>query len=75
MLPFHVQEMERQDVVQNLIKVLKGVSYLRSIVVALGGTQEETAFQAVKNKFQPLQKGKTDLSVLWIESPPVQSLL
>ena len=64
LLPSLYSEIQTPEVLDRIIEEIKKVNYLHSIVIALGGTQEEGQFKEAKEYFGRLRTKKRDVKVV-----------
>ncbi|MEW6667184.1 MAG: glycosyl transferase [Thermodesulfobacteriota bacterium] len=74
-LPCHYSEIQNGAVMDRILDALRQIRYLHSVVIALGGADEEAQFLRARQYFGSLRGHVKDLKVLWMEGPRVQALL
>ncbi|MFP4037140.1 MAG: hypothetical protein ACLFUE_06445 [Desulfobacteraceae bacterium] len=74
MLPSLYSEIENPQVMDRITEEIHRTRYIRSVVVALGGAQEEAQFNTAKEYFSRLSDNR-DLKVVWVDGPRVQKVL
>jgi glucosyl-3-phosphoglycerate synthase len=74
LLPCLYTELENPDVLDKILEKIKSVRYLRNVVVALNGTQEEDKFIKAKEYFSPLSNSKRTVTIVWVDGPRVQEV-
>jgi len=74
LLPALYAELDNALVLDRIVAEIKQVSYLHSVVVALGGAPEERQFREAKEYFGQLSTSKRDLKVVWVDGPRIQSI-
>jgi glucosyl-3-phosphoglycerate synthase len=67
-------EIHTPRVLENIIHQINQVDYLRSIVVALGGTKSEKEFREARDYFYRLKKKDREVKVIWIDGPGIQRI-
>ena len=75
LLPSLHSEISNAGVLDRIIERIAEVHYLSSIVVALGGVQDEAQYREAKEYFGRLAAPKRELRVVWIDGPRIQALL
>lgn len=75
LLPCLYAELENRSVLNRIVDEIKQVGYLRRVVVALGGTQEDSRFREVKEFFGKLITPERDVKVVWVDGPHIQAIL
>jgi glucosyl-3-phosphoglycerate synthase len=75
LLPSLHAEIHTPHVLERILDEIQKVRYIHSVVVALGGAQEEEKFLEAKDYFGRLQRDARDLKVVWVEGPRVQRVL
>ncbi|MCD6137441.1 MAG: glycosyl transferase [Deltaproteobacteria bacterium] len=73
-LPSLYDEIHVPDVLDNIINQINEVDYLCSVVVALGGTQEEKKFREARDCFSRLKKKGRDVKLVWVDGPRIQAI-
>ena len=74
LLPSLYEEIHIPGVLDRIIDQINDVHYLSSIVVALGGAEEEKKFQEAKDYFYRLRKRNCHVHVVWVEGPRVMKI-
>lgn len=74
LLPSLYDEIHVPGVLDNIINQINKVSYLCSVVVALGGVKEEKEFKEVKDYFGRLRKEGRDVKVVWVDGPRIAEI-
>ncbi len=74
LLPSLYSELENSDALDKIIDKIKKVKYLKNVIVALGGSQEEENFLKAKEYFSTLQTSKRTVKVVWVDGPRVQEI-
>jgi glucosyl-3-phosphoglycerate synthase len=74
LLPSLYGEIHVPGVLENIINQINQVDYLRSIVVALGGTKKKREFKEARDYFYLLKKAKRDIKVIWVDGPRIQKI-
>jgi len=75
MLPSLFSEIENPEVLNNILTQISRVRYLKSVIVALGGANEESDFFKARDFFKRLRTGERDVKIVWVEGPRVQGIL
>ena len=75
LLPCLYSEMLNPQVLDRIVDEIQKVRYLNSVVVALGGTTEESKFKEAKEYFGRLITPERDVKILWVDGPRIQSIL
>jgi glucosyl-3-phosphoglycerate synthase len=74
LLPSLHAEIHVPDVLGRILDDIQKVRYLHSVVVALGGAQEEEKFREAKEYFQRVSSPSRDVKVVWVEGPRIQRI-
>ncbi len=74
LLPCLYEEIRSAAVLGGIIDHINQVNYLRSVVVALGGANEEVEFNEAKELFGSLKKQDRDVKVVWVDGPRIQAI-
>ena len=74
LLPSLYDEIHVPGVLDNIIDQINQVNYLCSVVVALGGTQEEKEFKEAKEYFGSLKREGRDVKVVWVDGPRIRHI-
>jgi glucosyl-3-phosphoglycerate synthase len=74
LLPSLYAEIHVPRVLGRIIDEINQVNYLRSIVVALGGTSKREQFVEAREFFYRLKKDGRDIKVVWVEGPRIQKI-
>ena len=74
LLPCYFTELENPDVLNNIIDKINSVRYLKHVVVAFNGTDEEEKFLNAKKYFSVLENEYTSVNLVWINGPRVQDV-
>lgn len=72
LLPCLFSELENPAVMNQIMDNIDKVRYIHSIIVALGGTTEESQFQQAKEYFGRLSNPKRFVRVVWVDGPGIQ---
>ncbi|MBI4620769.1 MAG: glycosyl transferase [Desulfobacterales bacterium] len=75
LLPCLYSEMLNPQVLDRIVDEIQKVRYLNSVVVALGGTTEESKFKEAKEYFGQLITPERDVKILWVDGPLIQGIL
>ena len=74
LLPSLYGEIHVPKVLDNIIEQINEVKYLRSVVVALGGTSKIKEFNEAKAYFYQLKKENRDVKIVWVEGLRIQRI-
>ena len=74
LLPCLFSELENPAVMDRILDSIDKVRYLYNVVVALGGTTEESQYQQAKEYFSRLSNSKRFVRVVWIDGPSIQQI-
>ena len=74
LLPCLYAEIEAGEVIGRIVDEIRKVRYLRSVVVVLGGTQDESEFKKARDFFARLAGRNLDIKVAWILGPRIQRI-
>jgi len=74
LLPCLYSELKNPEVLAPIVDQIARVKYLHSVVVALGGADED-GFREARRYFGRLRTSKRDLKVVWVEGPGIREVL
>lgn len=74
LLPCHVGELENRETLVSIIDELKNVRYIKNIIIAFNGTDQEEKFREAIQIFSPLRRAKRTLKLVWINGQRVQEI-
>jgi glucosyl-3-phosphoglycerate synthase len=74
LLPSLYSELKNPDVLDPIVNDISKVEYLHSIVVALGGADQDQ-FQEARHYFSRLRNNRREVKVVWIDGPGVKEVL
>lgn len=74
LLPSLYSEIQNPQVLDPIMEEIRSVKYLHSVIIALGGAQEEKRFKEAKEYFGRLRTPGRDLKVVWVEGPRIQEI-
>jgi len=74
LLPSLYGEIHVPKVIGNIIEQINQVSYLRSVVVALGGAKKKKEFLEARDYFYKLKKKEREVKVIWVDGPRIQRI-
>jgi glucosyl-3-phosphoglycerate synthase len=74
LLPCLYDEIHVPGVLDNIINQINQVRYLCSIIVALGGAQEEKEFLEAKEYFFRLNKKDRSVKLVWVDGPRIRNI-
>lgn len=74
LLPCLYAELKSPEVLDPIVNDISKVSYLDSIVVALGGANHEQFVEA-RSYFGRLKNGDRDVKVVWVDGPGAQEVI
>lgn len=74
-LPSLYSEIENPAVLDNILEEIDKVRYLKTVIVALGGAEDEECFKRAANYFGRLQTGGREVKIVWVDGPRIQDLL
>jgi glucosyl-3-phosphoglycerate synthase len=75
LLPCHFTELDNREVLDNIVDRIKGVRYLKNIVVSFNGTDEEQKFREAMDYFDILRTEQRTVKLVWVNGPRVQEIL
>ena len=75
LLPSLFSEIQNPEVLDPILYGIEKVKYLKRVVIALGGAQEEGQFQEAKAHFGRLRSSERDVKVVWVDGPRMQQIL
>ncbi len=74
LLPCLYSEILNPSVLDHILDEIEKVRYLRSVVVALGGTSDETEFKMAREYFGRLSTPDRDMKIVWVDGPKIQKI-
>jgi len=74
LLPCYYTELENPDVLNNIVDKIKSVRYLRNIVIAFNGTDDEQKFREAMNYFDVLKTTNRMVKLVWVNGQRVQEV-
>jgi glucosyl-3-phosphoglycerate synthase len=74
LLPSLFSEIENPAVIDRILDSIDKVRYLHGVVVALGGTTEESHFLQAREYFGKLSNSKRFVRVVWVDGPRIQQI-
>lgn len=74
LLPCLYSELKNPDVLDPIVENISKVGYIHSVVVALGGANQEE-FQEARRYFGRLQTGTRSVKVVWVDGPRIKEVL
>jgi glucosyl-3-phosphoglycerate synthase len=72
LLPCLYTELKQPDVIGRIMDEISRVRYLHSVVVAFGGTTDESMFHEARDSFRCLEDNGCHVAVVWVDGPRVQ---
>ncbi len=74
LLPCHFTEFENREVLDRMIEKIQKVKYLKNVVIAFNGTEEEEKFHEAKEYFGALRTTRRSVSLVWVNGQQVQEV-
>jgi glucosyl-3-phosphoglycerate synthase len=74
LLPCHYTELENREVLDRIIEKIRETKYLKNVVIAFNGTDEEEKFNNAKEYFSSLRTSKRKVTLVWVNGPRVQEV-
>ena len=74
LLPCYYTELENPEVMDKIIDKIQKVKYLKHIVIAFNGTEDEEKFNEAKAYFSSLRTPKRQVTLVWVNGPRVQQV-
>ena len=74
LLPCHANELENREVLNRIVEKIRKVKYLKNVVIAFNGTEDEQKFHEAKEYFGTLRTSRRRVSVVWVNGPRVQQV-
>lgn len=75
LLPCLYTELNHPEVLGHILDEISHVNYLHSVVVAFGGTDDESQFVRAKDYFGRLKDRGRNVKLVWVDGPRVQRVL
>jgi glucosyl-3-phosphoglycerate synthase len=74
LLPCYYTEIENPGVLNHIVDEIKNVRYLRNIVIAFNGTDDEQKFREAMDYFEVLRATNGMVKLVWVNGPRVQEV-
>lgn len=74
LLPCHYSELENREVLDMIVEKIRETKYLKNVVIAFNGTDEEEKFNNAKEYFGSLRTSKRKVTLVWVNGPRVQEV-
>ena len=74
LLPCHFSELENREVLDRILEKIKKVRYIKNIIIAFNGTEDEGIFTEAKEYFSSLRGSKKTVKLVWVNGPRVQEI-
>jgi glucosyl-3-phosphoglycerate synthase len=74
LLPCYYTELDNREVLDRIMEKINKVTYIKNIVIAFNGTEDEGVFNEAKEYFKVLQKPKRKVRLVWANGPGVQAI-
>jgi glucosyl-3-phosphoglycerate synthase len=74
LLPCYYTELENPEVLNNIVEKIKKVRYIRNIVIAFNGTEDEQKFRGAMDYFDVLKTANRTIKLVWVNGPRVQEV-
>jgi glucosyl-3-phosphoglycerate synthase len=74
LLPLYFTELENRDVLDKIVEKIQKVKYLKNVVIAFNGTEDEEKFNEAKEYFSVLRTSKRRITLVWVNGPRVQEV-
>jgi glucosyl-3-phosphoglycerate synthase len=74
LLPLYFTELENRDVLDKIVEKIQKVKYLKNVVIAFNGTEDEEKFNKAKEYFSVLRTSKRRITLVWVNGPRVQEV-
>lgn len=74
-LPSLFSELDTPGVLQNIVNEINQVKYLREVVVAFNGTEDERKYHRARDFFRQLEKPDREVKMVWVDGPRVQGVM
>jgi glucosyl-3-phosphoglycerate synthase len=74
-LPCHHSELEHPEILDSIVEQIRGVRYLRQVVIAYNGTDDPADFAEAKEFFARLRTEDREVRLVWVDGPRVQGVL
>lgn len=74
LLPCLYSELTNEEVMDRIIRAIQSAEYLRSVVIALGGANQEQFIEA-RVLFSGLGSNHRNVHVVWVDGPRIQEIL
>jgi len=74
LLPCLYSELKNPDVLDPIVNDISKVKYIHSVVVALGGANNDE-FQEARHYFSKLNSADREMKVVWVDGPGVREVL
>lgn len=74
LLPCYYTELDNREVMDKIIEKIQKVKYLKNVVIAFNGTEEEEKFHGAKEYFSRLRTSRRHVQLVWVNGPRVQEV-
>jgi glucosyl-3-phosphoglycerate synthase len=74
LLPLYFTELENREVLDKIVEKIQKVKYLKNVVIAFNGTEEEEKFNEAKEYFNVLRTSKRRVTLVWVNGPRIQEV-
>ena len=74
LLPCHFTELDHREVLDKIVEKIQKTRYLKNVVIAFNGTEEEEKFNEAKEYFGVLRTSKRSVQMVWVNGPRVQDV-
>ncbi|MHC4756226.1 MAG: glycosyltransferase family protein [Planctomycetota bacterium] len=74
LLPCYFTELQNREVLDKIIDKMWKVKYLKNVVIAFNGTEEEEKFKEARGYFSALRTAKRNVLIVWVNGPRVQEV-
>ncbi|MFO7783011.1 MAG: glycosyl transferase [Thermodesulfobacteriota bacterium] len=74
-LPSLYSEIENPEVLDRILEEIGKTKYLKTVIVALGGAEDEGRFQRAADYFGRLRTDNREIKIIWVDGPRIQGLL
>lgn len=75
MLPSLLSEIEKPEVLDRILGEISKTKYLKTVIVALGGAQDQEHFKRAADYFGRLRNDDREVKIVWVDGPRIQDVL
>jgi len=74
LLPCHYSELDNREVLKRIVGKIKKTRYIKNIIIAFNGSDDENKFNEAKQFFSDLNDPSRTVKLVWVNGPGVQKI-